>query len=65
MLRTKVNETQIFENNYLKAGDFISTNARMVERRLFEFYFENGSKEDVFHAVYAYRNSDRGFGHRT
>jgi len=35
----------------------------MIERRLFEFYFENGNKEGVFHAVYAYRNSDGGFGH--
>ncbi len=35
----------------------------MIERRLFHFYFENGSAEGVFHAVYAYRNSDGGFGH--
>ena len=39
------------------------TNARMIERRLFEFHFENGTTEGVFHAVYAYRNSDGGFGH--
>ena len=51
------------KENYLKARDFILTNARMVERRLFHFYFENGDVEGVFHAVYAYRNSDGGFGH--
>ena len=51
------------KNNYLKARNFILTNARMIERRLFEFHFENGTSEGVFHAVYAYRNSDGGFGH--
>jgi hypothetical protein len=35
----------------------------MIERRLFQFYFENGSREGVFHALYAYRNPDGGFGH--
>lgn len=54
---------KLSKNNYLKARDFLLTNARMIERRLFHFYFENGSKEGIFHAVYAYRNSDGGFGH--
>jgi hypothetical protein len=54
---------KLSKNNYLKARDFILTNARMIERRLFQFYFENGDVEGVFHAVYAYRNSDGGFGH--
>ena len=35
----------------------------MIERRLFQYHFESGSAEGVFHAVYAYRNSDGGFGH--
>lgn len=51
------------QENFLKARDFILTNARMIERRLFEFYFENGSNKGVYHAVYAYRNADGGFGH--
>lgn len=51
------------KSNFLKARDFILTNARMIERRLFEFHFENGDKNGVFHAVYAYRNPDGGFGH--
>ena len=54
---------KLSKDNYLKARDFILTNARMIERRLFEFHFENGNKEGVFHAVYAYRNADGGFGH--
>lgn len=35
----------------------------MIERRLFQFHFEGGEAEGVYHAVYAYRNSDGGFGH--
>lgn len=51
------------KNKYLKARDFILANARMIERRLFEFHFANGNKQAVYHAVYAYRNPDGGFGH--
>jgi hypothetical protein len=54
---------KLSKENYLKARDFILTNARMIERRLFEYHFVNGNKEGVFHAVYAYRNPDGGFGH--
>jgi len=54
---------KLSKDDFLKARDFILTNARMIERRLFEFHFENGTSEGVFHAVYAYRNSDGGFGH--
>lgn len=54
---------KLSKNNYLKARDFILTNTRMIERRLFQFHFENGDAQGVFHAVYAYRNSDGGFGH--
>ena len=35
----------------------------MIERRLFDFHFANGDSIGVFHAVYAYRNPDGGFGH--
>ena len=51
------------KNDFLKARDFILTNARIIERRLFEFHFANGDMNGVFHAVYAYRNPDGGFGH--
>ncbi|MEM9001209.1 MAG: hypothetical protein AAGB24_13175 [Bacteroidota bacterium] len=54
---------QLTKQNFNKARDFILTNARMIERRLFDFYFETGNAEGVFHAVYAYRNADGGFGH--
>ena len=51
------------QNNFQKARDFILTNARMIERRLFEFHFAKGDVNGVFHAVYAYRNPDGGFGY--
>ena len=54
---------KLSKENYLKARDFILTNARMIERRLFQFHFENDSSQGVYHAVYAYRNLDGGFGH--
>ena len=54
---------KLSKEHYLKARDFILTNARMIERRLFDFHFSNGDSKGVFHAVYAYRNSDGGFGH--
>ncbi len=54
---------KLTKENFGKARDFILVNARMIERRLFEFYFGNGCPEGVFHAVYAYRNPDGGFGH--
>ena len=54
---------KLTKENFNRARDFILTNARMIERRLFQFYFENDNPHGVFHAVYAYRNSDGGFGH--
>ncbi|MDJ0646386.1 MAG: hypothetical protein QNJ57_10430 [Flavobacteriaceae bacterium] len=54
---------KLSKDNFLTARDFILTNARMIERRLFQFYFEHDDPKGVFHAVYAYRNSDGGFGH--
>lgn len=49
--------------NFNKARDFILSNARMIERRLFDYHFQGGPNEAVYHAVYAYRNSDGGIGH--
>ncbi len=51
------------KENFNKARDFILTNARMIERRLFHFHLGKVDPEGVFHALYAYRNSDGGFGH--
>ena len=54
---------QLSKRQFHKARNFILTNARMIERRLFAYHFENGSAEGVYHAVYAYRNDDGGFGY--
>lgn len=48
--------------NFKKARDFLLCNARMIERRLFDFHFQDGSNQGVFHAVYSYRNDDGGLG---
>ena len=54
---------QLSNVQYRKARNFILTNARMIERRLFHYHFEQGDASGIFHAVYAYRNPDGGFGH--
>ena len=54
---------KLSNEQFLRARDFILTNSRMIERRLFQFYFESGDAKGVYHAVYAYRNADGGFGH--
>ncbi len=38
-------------------------NARQLELALWQYYFENGSKEAVLSALSIYRNEDGGFGH--
>ena len=51
------------KQQFNKARDFILTNARMIERRLFDYHFGSEDRQGVYHAVYAYRNPDGGFGH--
>lgn len=47
-----------FEN----ARKFIYRNARPIDLALWQYNFENGSKEAVLKALSAYQNSDGGFG---
>ena len=54
---------KLTKENFYKARDFILTNARMIERRLYHYHFGNENNTGVYHAVYAYRNEDGGFGH--
>jgi hypothetical protein len=52
-----------FDKKKLKqVKDFIFKNGRLLERKLFSYFFENGDKEDVIKALIAYQNSDGGFG---
>jgi len=42
--------------------DFIYKNGRLLERKLFSYFFEEGSERDVLKALIAYQNVDGGFG---
>jgi hypothetical protein len=45
-----------------RAEDFICRNARLLDRRRFEFHFKGGSAGRVIDALLAYQNDDGGFG---
>ena len=47
----------------VKARNFMLTNARLLERRLFQVHFEGESSDCVGQIVRAYQNSDGGLGH--
>lgn len=47
---------------YLQATDFLKSKARPLEKALFEFEFENGSREQVLEELKIYQNEDGGFG---
>ncbi|RIX53710.1 hypothetical protein D3P08_09840 [Paenibacillus nanensis] len=51
------------QSNVLEqARAFIYSNARLLDRKRFEYLFEGGSKEEVLRALKAYQNDDGGFG---
>ncbi|MHA1987523.1 MAG: hypothetical protein ACW98D_12870 [Promethearchaeota archaeon] len=52
----------IDEKQIKKIKEFIFKNGRLLERRLFSFFFENGNKDDAIKALIAYQNVDGGFG---
>ncbi len=45
-----------------RAEEFIWQNARLLERRLFDFHFRSGSPQAVHSALRAYQNEDGGYG---
>lgn len=49
--------------NYHMAKSFIVNNARPLERAIYDYYFENGTKEAVINELKKYQNPDGGFGH--
>ena len=49
-------------NRLSRAREFVFSNARVLERYLFSFYFEGGSCEPVIRALTSYQNPDGGFG---
>ncbi|MDT3429122.1 hypothetical protein J2Z22_004722 [Paenibacillus forsythiae] len=48
--------------NFEKAANFIWNNGRLLERRIFEYIFQGGSKNNILNAIEAYQNDDGGFG---
>jgi hypothetical protein len=45
-----------------RAGEFVWKHARLLDRRLFAFHFEDASGDGVTQALRAYQNPDGGFG---
>jgi len=54
---------KLSRNNFEKVSKFIFNNARELDKRLYSFYFQNGSSEDVTESLVQYQNEDGGFGH--
>jgi len=53
---------QIEDINWLNIKNLIFNQGRLLERKLYSYFFENGSKEGVIKALSAYQNDDGGFG---
>lgn len=49
--------------DYTEIKSWIYRNARTIELAIWQYYFENGSKEAVLSALEFYQNDDGGFGH--
>ena len=45
-----------------RARAFIMSNARLLDRKRYEFHFEDGSAREVLDALRVYQNKDGGFG---
>jgi hypothetical protein len=50
------------ESDFKEIKSFIYRNARPLEFALWQYHFENGSKENVLSALLHYQNADGGFG---
>lgn len=53
---------KISNEQYLQATEFLKSKARPLEKALFAFEFENGSREQVLEELTLYQNEDGGFG---
>ncbi|MGP4081258.1 hypothetical protein ACTWQL_15225 [Pseudalkalibacillus sp. R45] len=52
------------EKSFDRAKKYLLDNGRELEKALYRYHFENGSKEDVLKALKGYQNVDGGFGNR-
>jgi hypothetical protein len=50
------------KEDYTEIRSFVYRNARPLELALWNYHFENGSKENVLSALLHYQNADGGFG---
>ena len=55
--------TQLSQERFDQARRFIKSEARTVDRALFEFRFEGAPAAAVAESLSAYQNPDGGFGH--
>jgi hypothetical protein len=46
----------------IRAKEFLYRNARLLDRKRFEYHFEGGSKAEVVNVLRTYQNQDGGFG---
>lgn len=54
---------KLSKENYERVKDYIFREGRELEKAMFQFYFQGGSKEAVLLALSKYQNEDGGFGH--
>jgi len=52
----------IEHSKFYAVKNFIYSEGRLLERKLFQYFFENGSKEACVKSLIAYQNDDGGFG---
>jgi hypothetical protein len=53
---------RLSRENFTKAGEFVHSNARPVDRALFQYHFEDGSIDTVLEELVKFQNDDGGFG---
>ena len=53
---------KLSEDQFQNSKEFIYKHARLLERLLFAYFFENGGQQACLKALAAYQNEDGGFG---
>ncbi|MHA2385632.1 MAG: hypothetical protein ACXAEE_05430 [Candidatus Thorarchaeota archaeon] len=53
---------KLSRENFAKASEFVHSTARPVDRALFRYHFEDGSKSAVLEKLAKFQNDDGGFG---
>lgn len=54
---------KLARENQERAQTFFETQVRPLERALYQYHFQEGTREAVFAALAAFQNDDGGFGH--